>query len=91
MRRPVAAAPEGPLRLDVCEAQHYSLKDRAEFSLRRADGKAPFNVVLLDEIEKAHCDILNLFLQLLDEGMLLDAEGNPAFFRSSIVIMTSNV
>lgn len=50
----------------------------------------PFSVVLLDEIEKAHPNILNLLLQLLDEGQLTDIGGRPASFKDCIVIATSN-
>ena len=50
----------------------------------------PFSVVLLDEIEKAHPNILNLFLQLLDEGQLSDASGKATSFRNAIIICTSN-
>lgn len=52
--------------------------------------KQPFSVVLFDEIEKAHPDVLNLLLQLLDEGRLTDTDGRPASFKDSIVISTSN-
>ncbi len=51
----------------------------------------PHRLVLLDEIEKAHPDIYNLLLQLLDDGRLTDTEGRTADFRNTIVIMTSNV
>ena len=51
----------------------------------------PYSVVLFDEIEKAHPDVLNLLLQLLDDGMLTDSEGRRADFKSAVVIMTSNV
>ena len=51
----------------------------------------PFQVVLFDEIEKAHLDILNLMLQLLDEGRLTDSKGVTVDFRNTIVILTSNV
>jgi ATP-dependent Clp protease ATP-binding subunit ClpC len=50
----------------------------------------PFSVVLLDEIEKAHPNMLNLLLQMLDEGQLTDEEGRPASFKSAIIIATSN-
>ena len=50
----------------------------------------PFSVVLLDEVEKAHPNVLNLLLQMLDEGQLTDQQGKPASFRSSIIIATSN-
>ena len=51
----------------------------------------PFQVVLFDEIEKAHPDILTLLLQVLDEGRLTDSKGTAVDFRNTIVIMTSNV
>jgi len=59
--------------------------------LTEAIRRRPYSVVLLDEIEKAHPDVLNLLLQLLDDGTLTDSEGRRADFRSSVVIMTSNV
>ncbi|PKK91916.1 MAG: ATP-dependent Clp protease ATP-binding subunit ClpC [Candidatus Wallbacteria bacterium HGW-Wallbacteria-1] len=51
----------------------------------------PFSVILLDEIEKAHQDIFNLLLQVLDEGRLTDSHGNTVDFTNCILIMTSNV
>jgi ATP-dependent Clp protease ATP-binding subunit ClpC len=51
---------------------------------------APFSVVLLDEIEKAHQDIINAFLQLLDEGTINDTSGRQASFKDAIIIATSN-
>jgi ATP-dependent Clp protease ATP-binding subunit ClpA len=50
----------------------------------------PFAVVLLDEIEKAHPNILNLLLQLLDEGQLTDIGGRPVSFKDCVIIATSN-
>ncbi len=52
--------------------------------------RKPYSVVLLDEIEKAHPDIFNLLLQILDEGRLTDSNGRTVNFRNTIVIMTSN-
>lgn len=52
---------------------------------------APYSVVLFDEVEKAHPDVLNLLLQILEEGTLTAADGRQADFRSSIVIMTGNI
>lgn len=52
--------------------------------------KKPFSVVLLDEIEKAHSDVLTLFLQMLDEGILRDSKNREISFRDAIVIATSN-
>ncbi|MFQ5766797.1 MAG: ATP-dependent Clp protease ATP-binding subunit [Acidobacteriota bacterium] len=51
----------------------------------------PYSVVLLDEIEKAHPDILNILLQVFDEGRLQDSHGEPVDFRNAILIMTSNM
>ena len=51
----------------------------------------PYAVVLLDEIEKAHPSVLNMFLQAFDEGWLTDGRGRRAYFSESIVIMTSNI
>ena len=53
--------------------------------------RKPYCVVLLDEIEKAHPDIFNLLLQVMDEGRLTDSNGRTVSFRNTIVIMTSNV
>ena len=51
----------------------------------------PFSVILLDEIEKAHRDVFNLLLQLLDEGVITDSAGVPVNFQSTVIIMTSNI
>ena len=53
--------------------------------------KNPYTVVLFDEIEKAHPDIFNVLLQILDEGRLTDSKGRQVNFRNTIIIMTSNV
>ena len=53
--------------------------------------RKPYSVVLLDEIEKAHPDVFNIFLQVLDEGRLTDGQGRTIDFRNTIVIMTSNI
>ncbi|MFH1145604.1 MAG: ATP-dependent Clp protease ATP-binding subunit [bacterium] len=53
--------------------------------------RQPYSVVLLDEIEKAHPDIFNLFLQMLDEGKLTDAAGEAVSYRNCVVIFTSNI
>ncbi len=52
--------------------------------------KKPYSVVLFDEIEKAHPDIFNLLLQILEDGQITDSEGRSVNFRNSIIIMTSN-
>ena len=53
--------------------------------------RKPYSVVLLDEIEKAHQDVFNILLQVLDEGRLTDNKGRTADFRNTIIIMTSNL
>ncbi len=59
--------------------------------LTEAVRRRPYSVVLLDEIEKAHPDVFNILLQVLDEGRLTDGHGRTVSFRNTIVIMTSNV
>ena len=59
--------------------------------LTEAIRRRPYSVVLLDEIEKAHPDVLNLFLQVLDDGQLRDSQGREVNFKNTIIIMTSNL
>ncbi|MFL6051738.1 MAG: ATP-dependent Clp protease ATP-binding subunit [Actinoallomurus sp.] len=59
--------------------------------LTEAVRRRPYSVVLLDEIEKAHPDVFNVLLQLLDDGRLTDAQGRTVDFRNSVIIMTSNL
>ena len=51
----------------------------------------PYSVILFDEIEKAHPDVLNLLLQILEDGILTDSQGRKVSFKNSIIIMTSNI
>ncbi|MCD6450426.1 MAG: ATP-dependent Clp protease ATP-binding subunit [Thermotogaceae bacterium] len=60
-------------------------------SLTEKIRRRPFSVILFDEIEKAHPDIFNLLLQIMDEGRLTDSQGKEVDFRNTIVIMTSNL
>ncbi len=53
--------------------------------------RRPYSIVLLDEIEKAHTDVFNLLLQVMDEGRLTDSYGRTVDFRNTVIIMTSNV
>lgn len=53
--------------------------------------RRPYSVILFDEIEKAHPDIFNILLQVLDDGMLTDSEGHKVDFRNAVIIITSNV
>ncbi len=59
--------------------------------LTEAVRRKPYSVLLLDEIEKAHPDVFNILLQILEEGKLTDAQGRRVDFRNTIVIMTSNI
>ncbi len=59
--------------------------------LTEAVRRRPYTVILLDEIEKAHSDVFNMLLQILDEGRLTDGHGRTVDFRNTVIIMTSNV
>ncbi len=59
--------------------------------LTEAVRRKPYSVILLDEIEKAHADVFNILLQVLDEGRLTDNKGRTADFKNAIIIMTSNI
>lgn len=59
--------------------------------LTNAVRRAPHSVILLDEIEKAHEDVLNILLQVMDEGQLTDGKGRTVSFKNCILIMTSNI
>ncbi|MBZ8143636.1 type VI secretion system ATPase TssH, partial [Rubrivivax gelatinosus] len=59
--------------------------------LTEAVRRNPYSVVLLDEVEKAHPDVLELFFQVFDKGVLDDAEGREVDFRNTLIILTSNV
>jgi len=90
-------AEQNVIRLDMSEYQQIADVDRILASAKENPGsllpkvrQAPFSVVLFDEIEKAHPNILNLFLQLLDEGNLTDTDNHPTSFKDAIIIATSN-
>ncbi len=85
------------LRLDMNEFSHadsvfniIGSNSSGEGFLARRVQEKPFSLILLDEIEKAHPAVLNLFLQILDEGFLNDARGVRTDFRNTIIIATSN-
>jgi ATP-dependent Clp protease ATP-binding subunit ClpC len=85
------------IRLDMSEYQRPEDVQRllsngsdASNSLILSVRRQPFSVVLLDEVEKAHPNILNLLLQLLDEGQLTDSTGRTVSFKDTIIIATSN-
>jgi ATP-dependent Clp protease ATP-binding subunit ClpB len=59
--------------------------------LTEAVRRKPYSVVLFDEVEKAHHDVFNTLLQVLDDGRLTDAQGRTVNFRNTVLIMTSNI
>ncbi|MBV8354229.1 MAG: AAA family ATPase, partial [Candidatus Eremiobacteraeota bacterium] len=59
--------------------------------LTEAVRRRPYSVILFDEVEKAHPDVFNVFLQILDDGRLTDGQGHTVDFKNTIVIMTSNI
>ena len=87
---------ESMIRFDMTEYQNsadiYRLIGTKEEpgNLTTAVSEKPFSLILLDEIEKANPDILNIFLQILDEGMLTDGRGKKIIFNNTIIIATSN-
>ncbi len=87
---------ESMIRLDMSEYQNQASLVRLIGHGREAGyltekvRKNPFALLLFDEVEKAHPDILNIFLQVLDDGRLTDAQGRTIDFTNTIIIMTSN-
>ncbi len=53
--------------------------------------RKPYSVILFDEIEKAHPDVMNMLLQILDDGRLTDSNGRTVNFKNTVIIMTSNI
>lgn len=78
------------IRFDMSEYQNLDDVNRLIDGLAQQVRKRPYAVLLLDEIEKSHLNILNLFLQVLDEGSLTDTKGLKVDFRHLIIIGTSN-
>ncbi len=91
------------IRLDMSEFQERHTVSRLVGSppgyvgyedagqLTEAVRRRPYSVVLLDEIEKAHPDVFNTLLQVLDDGRLTDSQGRTVDFRNTVIIMTSNL
>ena len=59
--------------------------------LTEAVRRRPYSVILLDEVEKAHPDVFNVLLQVLDDGRLTDGQGRTVDFRNAVIVMTSNL
>lgn len=96
-------SPEAMIRLDMSEykEQHTAAKligappgyigHDEEGQLTKAVHAKPYSLILLDEIEKAHPEIYDLFLQIFDDGRLTDSKGRTVSFKNTLIIMTSNV
>ncbi|MGZ7023807.1 MAG: ATP-dependent Clp protease ATP-binding subunit, partial [Ilumatobacteraceae bacterium] len=94
---------ENMIRLDMSEYQERHTVSRLVGAppgyvgyedggqLTEAARRKPYSVVLFDEIEKAHADVFNTLLQVLDDGRLTDAQGRTVDFRNTVIIMTSNI
>ncbi|MCB2798413.1 AAA family ATPase, partial [Listeria monocytogenes] len=59
--------------------------------LTEAVRRNPYSIVLLDELEKAHPDVFNILLQVLDDGRITDSQGRVIDFKNTVIIMTSNI
>lgn len=78
------------IRFDMSEYQEKSSVGRLLDNLADSVNERPYSLVLLDEFEKAHPDILNIFLQVFDDGRLTDSSGRTVDFQNTIIISTSN-
>lgn len=81
--------PHSVMRLIGAPPSYVGYDDEGQ--LTKAVRRRPYSVILLDEIEKAHPDLINLFLQVFDDGRLTDSKGRTADFTQTMVIMTSNL
>jgi len=72
----------------VCLTAWYLHTHRLSYSINRRN---PYSVVLFDEVEKAHPDVFNVLLQVLDDGRITDGQGRTVDFRNTVLIMTSNI
>jgi len=87
-RRPIGSflflGPTGVGKTELCKAEEGG-------RLTEAVRRRPYSVVLFDEIEKAHRDVFNVLLQVLDDGRLTDGQGRTVDFKNTIIVMTSNI
>ena len=90
------------VRIDMSSTWKFSVSDPDRYApgyvgydeggqLAEAVRRRPYSVILLDEMEKAHPDVFNVLLQVLDDGRLTDGQGRQVSFKNTIIIMTSNV
>ena len=66
-------------------------KGRAGGYLTEAVRRKPYSLILFDEVEKAHADVFNILLQVLEDGRLTDGQGRTVNFRNTVIVMTSNL
>ena len=71
--------------------RRVTLATKKAAQLTEAVRRRPYRVILFDEIEKAHPDVFNILLQVLDDGRLTDGQGRTVDFRNTVIIMTSNI
>ena len=83
-------SPESLIRLDMSEYMEKFSVSRIIGSPPEKVRRKPYSVILFDEIEKAHKDVLNILLQILDEGRITDSQGRTVNFENTIIVMTSN-
>lgn len=83
--------PHSVSRLIGAPPGYVGYNDPRSGQLTEAVRRSPYSVLVLDEIEKAHGEVLNLLLQLLEDGRLTDGKGRAVSFKNCIVVMTSNV
>src|SRR3546814_2616868 len=74
---------------DVCSSDLVGYDEGG--ALTEAVRRRPYQVMLFDEVEKAHPDVFNVLLQVLDDGRLTDGQGRTVDFRNTLIIMTSNL
>jgi len=83
--------PTGVGKTELAKALAASLFDDESGQLTEAVRRKPYSVVLFDEVEKAHPDVFNVLLQVLDDGRITDSQGRTVDFKNTIIIMTSNL
>src|SRR3546814_8894368 len=76
---------------DVCSSDLGYVGYEEGGYLTEAVRRRPYSVILLDEVEKAHPDVFNILLQVLDDGRLTDGQGRTVDFRNTVIVMTSNL
>ena len=78
------------IQLTYCNIENEQIRRFRSVSYTHLVRRNPYSVILFDEIEKAHPDVFNILLQVLDDGHITDAQGRKIDFKNTIIIMTSN-